>query len=237
MVLSVVANIALGLVTSVVGGGLAWLWQRARHIGYVNRKASFFRVRPGETCLAVLGGKHNAPTTAQYADIRAIIEFAMLAGELGCPIEVESGDFRGGSGDRTEFCVGGPLGGANPRAGGHLALYLPGVTIHPYGSGPDAAAFEVGGELYRFDHDNEEYALAAKFTPYGSDRPVLLVCGHSPLANQAAIHFLRREYVRLVRDLESTERYCLLIKISGMATYAHHHAVLERDVTAAAFAS
>lgn len=233
--LSVLANIALGLATSLVGGGFVWVWERAKRTRRLNRKAAFFGVRPGETCLIVLGNKHNAPGTAQYADIRAVMEIAMLVGELGCAVEVETGDFRGGNGDRTEFCVGGPIGGANLRTGGHLATHLPGVTIHPYGAGPDSVAITVGGERYPFDHDNEEYALVAKFAPQESSRPVLLVCGQSPVANQAAIHFLRREHPRIAQTLDSPDRYCLLIKVSGIGTYAHHHATLERDVTAAAF--
>ncbi|MDT3398948.1 hypothetical protein RKE29_20255 [Streptomyces sp. B1866] len=224
--------------TSLVGGGLVWLWERGRRTGALNRKAAFFGVRPGETCLIVLGSKYNTPGTAAHRDVRAAVELAMLAGELGCRLTLESGDFRGGNGDRTEFCVGGPLGNANIRTGGHLAAYLPGMTIHPWDpSRRDSVAFEVGGRRYFFDKGNEEYAIAAKFTPEGSRRPVFLVCGQSSLGNQAAIHFLRREYAQVARTLASVDRYCVLIKVSGIATYEHHRAVLERDVSAAAFGS
>ncbi|RNF98410.1 hypothetical protein EEJ42_36260 [Streptomyces botrytidirepellens] len=234
--LSALANIALGLVTSLLGGGFVWLWERGKRTRALNRKAGFFGVRPGETCLVVLPNKHNAPRAVHHRDVRAVVELAMLAGELGCQVSVASGSFRGSNGDRTEFCVGGPLGDANVRAGGHLAAHLPGVTIHPYSDRPEAVAFSVGGEQYLFDQGNEEYALVAKFTPQESSRPVVLVCGQSALANQAAIHFLRREYARVVREIASEDRYCLLIKISDILTYEFHRAVLERDVSAAAFA-
>ncbi|MFE4718830.1 hypothetical protein ACFRLW_20775 [Streptomyces sp. NPDC056728] len=233
---SVIENIAIGLVTSLLGGGFVLLWERAKRARVVNKRAAFFGVRPGQTCLFVLGNKHNSPGTAHYRDVRAIVELALLAGELGCLVSVEPGDFRGGNGDRTEFCVGGPTGGANLRTGGHLAAHLPGVFIHPYeGSGPDSVAIEVGGEKFLFDRGNHEYALVAKFTPAESACPVFLVAGQTSMANLAAIHFLRREYAQVARRLSSVKRFCVLIKVSDIGTYEFHHAKLEREVTAAAF--
>ncbi|MFF3584738.1 hypothetical protein [Streptomyces mirabilis] len=230
------ANIMIGLVTSLLGGGFVWFWERAKRVRAVNRRASFFGVRPGETCLVVLGNKHNAPGTAHYRDVRAVVELSLLAGELGCHVSVEPGDFRGSNGDRTEFCVGGPTGGANLRTGGHLAAHLPGVAIHPYDvTRPDSVAIEVGGEKYLFDRGNQEYALVAKFTPTESVRPVFLVAGQTSVANLAAIHFLRREYAQVAKRLSSVERFCLLIKVSGIRTYEHHRAELEREVSSAAF--
>ncbi|MEU3919362.1 hypothetical protein [Streptomyces sp. NPDC029004] len=236
MIQSVLANIAIGLVTSLLGGGFVWLRERAKRARAVNKRAAFFGVRPGQTCLMVLGNKHNAPGTAHHRDVRAMLELAMLAAELDCHVSLESGDFRGGNGDRTEFCVGGPTGGANVRTGGHLAAHMPGVVIHPYdGTRADSAAIEVGGEKFLFDKGNQEYALVAKFTPVESACPVFLVAGQTPVANLAAIHFLRREYARVAGQLPSVERFCLLIKVSDIGTYEFHRAELEREVTAAAF--
>lgn len=235
-ILSMLANIAIGLLTSMLGGGLVWLWERAKRARAVNRKASFFGVRPGQTCLTVLGNKHNAPGIAAYRDVRAVVELAMLVAELGCNMTVEPGTFRGSNGDRTEFCVGGPIGGANLRTGGHLAFYLPGVVIHPYdASRPDSVAIEVGGEKYLFDKGVREYALVAKFTPPESACPVFLIAGQSSVTNLAAIHFLRREYARVAKQLSSAERFCVLVRVSGIETYEHHRAELEREVTEAAF--
>ncbi|MEU1272588.1 hypothetical protein [Streptomyces sp. NPDC005799] len=229
-------NIAIGLVTSLLGGGFVWLWERARRTREVNKRADFFGVRPGQTCLVVLGNKHNSPGTATYRDVRAAVELALLAGELGCDVLVESGEFRGSNGDRTEFCVGGPVGGANIRTGGHLAAYLPGVTLHPYNAANrDSVAIEVGGEKYLFDRGNQEYVLVAKFIPAESRKPVFLVCGQSSTANLAAIHFLRREFAQVAGQISSIDRFCVLIRVSGIGTYEHHRAALERDVSAAAF--
>ncbi|MET7984692.1 hypothetical protein [Streptomyces sp. NPDC005281] len=222
--------------TSLLGGGFVWLWERAKRARAVNKRAAFFGVRPGQTCLIVLGNKHNSPGVAHYRDIRAAMELALIAGELGCHVSVESGDFRGGNGDRTEFCVGGPIGGANIRTGGHLAAHLPGVVIHPYdGTHPDSVAIEVGGEKFQFDRGNQEYTLVAKFTPVESVCPVFVVAGQTSVANLAAIHFLRREYAQVARQLSSVERFCVLIKVSDIRTYEFHRAGLEREVTAAAF--
>ncbi|MFI0739967.1 hypothetical protein ACH4PU_18055 [Streptomyces sp. NPDC021100] len=229
-------NIVIGLVTSFLGGAFVWLWERAKRTREVNRRARFFGVRPGQTCLVVLGNKYNAPKATAYPDTRAAVELALLAGELGCDVTVEPGNYRGGNGDRTEFCVGGPEGGANVRTGGHLAAHLPGVTLHPYNTaGADSIAIEVDGEKHLFDRGNREHVLVAKFTPAESTSPVFLVCGQSSLANLAAIHYLRREFATVAESIPSVERFCILITVSDTHTYAHHRATLKRDVTTAAF--
>ncbi|WP_193582043.1 hypothetical protein [Streptomyces mobaraensis] len=233
---SVLENIAVGLLTSFLGGAFVWLWERAKRTREVNRRARFFGVRPGQTCLVVLGDKYNAPKTTAYPDTRAAVELALLAGELGCEVLVESGNFRGGNGDRTEFCVGGPSGGANPRTGGHLTAHLPGVTLHPYDTADaDSIAIEVDGEKYLYDRGNREHVLVAKFTPTESTSPVFLVCGQSALSNLAAIHYLRREFATVTKRIRAVDRFCILISVSDIDTYDHHRATLERDVTTAAF--
>ncbi|MFE9662937.1 hypothetical protein [Streptomyces sp. NPDC005955] len=229
-------NIVIGLVTSFLGGTLVWLWERAKRARAVNRRAAFFGVRPGQSCLIVLGNKHGSPRTATYRDVEAAMALALLAGELDCKVVLETGSFRGSNADRTEFCVGGPTGGANLRTGGHLAAHLPGVTLHPYDPGrPDSVAIEVDGEKYPFDKGDREFALVAKFQPVESECPVFVVSGQTSTANLAAVHFLRREYEQVAERLTSVERFCLVIKVSGIGTYGFSRAELERDVTAAAF--
>ncbi|WP_317444290.1 hypothetical protein [Streptomyces collinus] len=230
------ANIAIGLVTSLLGGVAVWLWERVKRARVANKQAALFGVLPGQTCLFVVGNKYNSPGTTHQRDVRAVVELALLVGELGCQVMVESGDFRGGNGDRTEFCVGGPSGGANIRTSGHLAAHLPGVVIHPYSAThSDSVAIEVDGEKFLFDRGNHEYALVAKFTPAESTCPVFLVAGQTSVANLAAIHFLRREYMKVYRQLSSMERFCLIIKVSDIRTYDFHRAEIEREVTASAF--
>ncbi|MGY5100836.1 hypothetical protein [Streptomyces sp. 900105245] len=233
--LSVVANVAIGLLTSLVGLGLGSLWERGRRARALYRKAAFFGTRPGEHCVIVVGTKHGQPGTTQQRDLRAVVELTVLLAELGCRVSVESGDLRGSNGDRTEFCVGGPIGGSNPRTGGHLTAYLPGVTIAPFSDRPDSVAIVVGGQRYAFERGHQEYAVVAKFTPPESSRPVVLVCGQSSVANQAAVHFLRREYAQVARSVASVDQYCLLVKVSHIDVYSFHRSVLERDVSAEAF--
>ncbi len=109
------------------------------------------------------------------------------------------------------------------------------MTITPFSDRPDSVAFVVGEERYYFDRGHQEYAVVAKFTPPESSRPVVLVCGQSSVANQAAIHFLRREYAQVARSVASVDRYCLLVKVSHIDVYSFHRAGLERDVSAEAF--
>ncbi|MCX4902883.1 hypothetical protein [Streptomyces sp. NBC_00878] len=222
--------------TSLIGGGFVWLWERGKRARRLRGKADFFGLVPGESCFIVIGNKHNARGVAPHQEIRAMIEIATLAGQLGCDVDTESSDdFRGSNDDRTEFCVGGPLGDANLRTGGHLAAHLPGVSILPHGPGPDSVAFVVGGRRYPFRRNEVEYALVAKFVPPQASRPVVLICGQSSLANQAAIHFLKRNHRQLTDTLESVDRYCVLVKIADIGTYGFQGTSLERDVTGEAF--
>ncbi|MFE7853862.1 hypothetical protein [Streptomyces sp. NPDC057403] len=229
-------NIGLGLVTSLLGALLGGLWERGRRRRTVHRQASVFGVRPGEPCTIVLGSKHDAPLTAHRRDATAGIELAAFLAGLGCPVVVKDGSLRGGNGDRTEFCIGGPVGGANPRTGGHLAAHLPGVAIRPFEAAEDGVAIDVGGRLYRFDRGVQEYVLVARFTPAESSRPVVLFCGQSSVGNQAAIAFLRREYAQVMAAVPSVNRFCVLIRIGHIGTYLFHQAALEQDVSEAAFA-
>lgn len=232
------ANIAIGLLTSMLGGAFVWLWERYKRLRALRGRCGFFGLEPGGTCLIVMGSKHDARGSTPHRDVLAMIEVATLASDVGCEVSVVAGEeFRGSNGDRTEFCIGGPIGGANVRTGGHLAAHLPGVRIRPFSSRRDSLAFEVGGERYLYDRGNQEYALVAKFTPEESARPVVVVCGQSPTANHAAMHLLKREHRELARSLASVDRFCLVVRVSDIATYGFHRAALERDVTTAAFAS
>src|SRR6516225_8751279 len=121
---SVLANIAIGLVTSVIGGGAVWLWQRARNVRTLRRKERFFGIEPGGTCLIVMNNKYNMPGSTHHNDVHAMIEIATLASSIGSAVLIEScNDFQGVNGNRTEFCIGGPA--SNPRTAAHVAAHLP----------------------------------------------------------------------------------------------------------------
>ena len=231
---AVVFNIVIGLVTSVLSGGSVWAWQRAAITTAVHRKAAFFGLASGATCLIVMNNHWQKPGSTSHNDVHAMIEVASLAHETGCPITVLPADeLHESNGDRTEFCIGGPT--SNPRTAGHMAAHLPGVRhlSNPGALGPSALL--VGGEQFPFEHGRLEHALVARFTPLGSSRPVILISGHRSLNNWAAIHFLIREHRNLSKAVASPERFCLVLRMNASATYGHQATELVADVTTAAF--
>ncbi|MFI0368564.1 hypothetical protein ACH35V_11820 [Actinomadura sp. 1N219] len=226
----------IGLVTSVLSGGGVWLLNRAKHARTLHRKAAFFGLEGGAPCVVVMNDKYSKTGSTAQDDVHALVEIAMLGRELGSPVAIrQAREFREGNGSSTEFCIGGPSGGSNPRTGGHLAAHLPGVTILPYGDGDDSTAFLIGGEKFRYERGRRERALVAKFRPDPDSRPVFLISGQTALSNRAAVHFLKRRHRDLAESLESAERFCLIIRADDIETYGHEAATLERDVTHAAF--
>lgn len=231
---SVLANILIGLITSLITGTSVWLWQRTRAARVWRRKAAFFGVNAGQPCLIILNHHHRSPWTMAHYDIRALLDVASVVDQLGGRIAVEAAaEFRGTNGDRTEFCIGGP--GANRRSAGHLAYHLPGIAFRPFSEQPDALAIVVGDRQFLWRRGEQEYAVVAKFTPQGASRPVFLICGQMGNTNRAAVHFLKREYRDLTKRLVSSDRFCLIVRVSATSVYGHELVELEQDVTAEAF--
>ncbi|MDB1090036.1 hypothetical protein PJ985_20975 [Streptomyces sp. ACA25] len=229
-------NVGIGLMTSILSGGGVWLWQRLGSVRALRRKARFFGMTPGGTCLIILNNKYDKPGTTHHNDVHALIEAATLAREVRCEVSVESSDtFLGSNEGSMEFCIGGPSG-SNVRTAGHLAHNLPGVTLRPHG-GRDSLAIVVGDEKFRWKRGEQEYALVAKFTPPGATRPVMLISGQRAVANHAALHFLRESYRQVAEVVNSVEQFCIIVKVSSVDTYGFQAAALERDVTAAAFSA
>jgi len=228
-------NIVIGLATSILAGGSVWLFERGKNARFLRRRASFFGIEPGGTCLIVLNNKYNMVGSTHHNDVYAMIEAVTLANDVGAQVDVEScNDFRGSNGDRTEFCIGGP--GSNPRTGGHVAAQLPGVSLRPFDpAAHDSMAFVVGDQVFSWNRGNQEYALVAKFTPQGAMRPVMVICGQTALANRAAIGFLKREYRNLLKVIASSDRFCIIVRVTSIGTYGHQAAELARDISEVAF--
>lgn len=186
----VLINVVVGLTTTVLSGSSVWIWQKIRGIRTFNRKAAFFGLRQGGTCLLVMNHTHDAPGRTHTQDVHAIIEIARLVSEIGSDISVRyCDDFHESNANRTEFCIGGL--NSNDRTVGHLVNYLPGVTLRPFRAGrPDSAAIVVNGQRFAHRHGVLEHALVAKFTPPGASRPVFIICGQRAIDNRAAAHFL-----------------------------------------------
>ncbi len=234
---SALLNIVIGLVTSIIGGTAVWLSQRARNARVLRRKENFFGLSPGGTCLIVMNNKHDMVGSANHHDVQAMVEIATLASGIGATVRIEScNDFRGINGDRTEFCIGGPAGGSNPRTGAHLAANVPGITLHPFDpAASDSMAIVAGPEQFSYQPGRQEYALVAKFTPPGSSRPVIVISGQTAIANRGAVHFLSREYRALSKILPSTDRFCVVVRVPASSSYGHQAAGLARDVSSVAF--
>lgn len=238
VVAAVVLNVLIGLVSSVISGGSVWAWQQGRRSRLRRRKAAFFGLGEGIECLIVMNDKFDKPGSVAQHDVHAMIEVSALAHELDSRVSMtKAAEFQGSNGDRTEYCIGGPAAGSNPRTGGHLSAHLPGVTLRPYSdTAEDSLAIVVGEERFRCDMGKTEHALVAKFTPPASSRPVIVVCGQTSVGNRAAVAFLQREYRTLTRTLASTDRFCIVVRVDSIATYGHEAAALAADVTTAAFA-
>lgn len=236
MVAGVTLNVAIGLLTSMLSATFVWLWQRGRNARALHRKAQFFGMRPGETCVIVMNHKWDRPGVAAHHDVQAMVEAVVLARDLGCEVKMRiSGEFRGSNGSSAEFCVGGPENGSNVRTAGHLEHNLPGVEARPFSDRPDSMAIVVGGETFLWERGRREHVLVAKFRPPSATRPVFVVCGQSSVTNHAAMVFLRRSHRELAARLASTERFCVVLRVESIATYGAQGAVLARDVSASAF--
>jgi hypothetical protein len=228
-------NVVIGLVTSIVGGACVWAWQRVRNASSLRRRERFFGLEPRGTCLIVMNNRAGQTLATHHDDVQAMVGIATLASGIGASVEIESSDeFRGVNGDRTEFCIGGPAGGSNPRTGGHLAAHLPGVTVDTTAS-REIPAIVAGGQEFRRCRGEQDYALVAKFTPPGSARPVFVIAGQTALSNRAAVHYLKREYTALFKSLESVDRFCIVVRVAGTGTYGYQAAELAADLSAIAF--
>ena len=229
-------NIVIGLVTSVIGGACVWAWQRVQGASRLRRKERFFGLEPRGTCLIVMNNKAGLTGSTSHHDVQAMIELATLASGVGTSVVIEScDDFQGINGDRTEFCIGGPSGGSNPRTGGHLAAHLPGVAIRAEPDRRVLPAIVAGDQEFHWRRGEHDYALVAKFTPPGSSRPVIIISGQTALSNRAAVYFLKREYISLSKSLGSVDRFCIVIGVPAVGTYGYQAAELAADLSAIAF--
>jgi hypothetical protein len=228
-------NILIGLITSVISGTAVWLWQHGKNAHALRRKVAFFGLKSGSECLIVMGSVPDRPRASSHDDIHALLGVGALAAEAGCPVSVHfPQELRESNGSRTEFCIGGP--DSNSRTRAHLTSNLPGISFRPYNpSRRDSIAIVAGRQHMVRNPRNTEYAVAAKFTPQGSSAPVILICGQTAVTNRAAISFLASKYRSVEKMVTSTEKFCVIIRVTAVEAYGHEAAVLDRDVTAVAF--
>ncbi|MFD6968797.1 hypothetical protein [Streptomyces sp. NPDC059949] len=230
-----VRNIVLGVIATALSGGFGWfsrtyVWRRA-----LRRKQAFFGLPTGSDCLFVVNRQMGgADSSLHRNDAFALLEISSLIKDCGANVQIVTHDAaRQGFGERSEFCVGGPV--SNVRTTAHLASMLPGVqtdTGLPSGH-PDRAAIRVGGEAYRWVKGQVEYVLLARLTTGQGSRPVFLLSGQTANSNQAAARYLARHHEALAGKYRSGS-FCIMLKVINSDAYGPDVTELVADVTEAA---
>jgi hypothetical protein len=233
---SVIENFVVGLITSIVTAVAVWLWNKIRQSRILNRRAAFFGIKPKEKCLAVMNHNPKSLNTMSHSDVQTLIDIAKLADEIGSEIIVAPFDkILEPAGEMTEFCLGGP--DSNQRTKVHLDNFLKGIHLKPYNPGnSDNIAVVTKDETFRYEKNNSEHAVLAKFYPNPDSHPVILVCGQTARSNQGAIYYLTQNYDDSLRKkFGHRKRFCLIIKLQSPSVYGYKSARLEKDLTDTAF--
>ncbi|MCX4748636.1 hypothetical protein OG455_24480 [Kitasatospora sp. NBC_01287] len=234
-------NVLIGLLTSAIGAGLAWLAQSVRRRRLTERRRAFFGMPAGTDCLVVVNRQISGQTTSVHRDdVSALMELAILVNSCGARPEIMAHDLvRQGLGDKAEFCVGGPY--SNDRTAAHLGWRLPSVRFGYDRSSTDGPAIVVGDQEFRLVPDGRDtpgwsYALLARLDPGGQGRPVFLIAGQVAIANHAAVRYLVAHERQLTRRYGLHGTFALMLRVVNPTRYGPD--VVERvaDVTDAAAA-
>ncbi len=254
-------DLAVNLAASAIAGVAVWLAQFLVRRRRLQRLRAFFGLRPDTECLFVVGRHVSSarPWSVHRDDVASLLELAGIVRECGARQRLVLHDepLRG-LGERTEFCLGGPV--SNTRTAAHLRWLLPGVTvtIGPDGVAEDGGAgtpgragtperttgvsggrtmsLRVGPETYHDPARRFHHLLIARVPGHGpAGCPVFLVCGQTATANHAGVRFLATEYPRLMRRYGAHGRFALVMRIVDPPVYGHHLLEPVADVTDHAF--
>ena len=225
-----VRDIVLGVLATGVSAALGWiartwLWRRK-----LRRKQAFLGLPGNSECLLVVNRDAGGDGSVHRNDVFALLELSALIKDCSANARILSHDVaQQGFGERTEFCVGGPV--SNRRMAAHLHSLLPGVRINTDPEpGPDRGAFQIGTERYRAEKGVAEHVLLARLTVAPDARPVFLFCGQQAIANQAASRYLARNHEKLSRKYGNST-FCLLLKVVNSHAYGPDVVELVADVT------
>ncbi|MFF9402987.1 hypothetical protein [Streptomyces sp. NPDC014744] len=228
-----VRDIVLGVLATGVSASLGWiartwLWRRK-----LRRKQAFFGLPGNSECLLVVNREAGGDGAVHRHDVFALLELSALVKDYSAHAQIMSHDVaQQGFGERTEFCVGGPV--SNRRMAAHLHSLLPGVRINTDPEpGPDRGAFQIGTERHRAEKGVAEHVLLARLTVGQGSRPVFLFCGQQAITNQAASRYLARNHEKLARKY-GNNTFCLLLKVVNSHAYGPDVVELVADVTRAA---
>lgn len=215
----------------VAAAALGWLGRGYLADRSLRRVQEFFGLPDNAACVLVTSRDTSADGAVPRNEVFALLELAAVIKNCRAKAEVVSGESaRQGFGERTEFCLGGPV--ANRRMGAHLSSLLPGVAVTTDTEpGPDRGAFVIGGERYRLEPGTVEHVLLARLTAGQEGRPVFLICGQRSVTSQAAARHLARHHSRLARRHGSRGTFCLLLRVVNSQAYGPDVVEFVRDVT------
>ncbi|RKN37212.1 hypothetical protein [Streptomyces hoynatensis] len=221
-------------VTAVIALVLGWLLRSYLTTRSVHRLQNFFGLPENSECVLVVSRDTGSDGAVARNDVFALLELSAVIKNCGAKAHLISGETTQlGFGERTEFCLGGPV--SNRRLAAHLASLLPGVAVNTDAEpGPDRGAFLIGSERYRLENGSVEYVLLARLTAGQQGRPVFLACGQRSVTNQAAARYLAKYHTRLARKYGSGGNFCLLLKVVNSQAYGPDVVELVKDVTRAA---
>ncbi|MEU1278618.1 hypothetical protein [Streptomyces sp. NPDC005805] len=231
-----IRNIVLGVLAAGLSAAIGWtartyLWRRR-----LRRKQAFFGMPTASECLLVVNREAGRDGSVHRFDVFALLELSALVKDCGAHGQVVWHDAaRQGFGERTEFCVGGPV--SNRRTAAHLQSMLPGVKVNTDAEpGPEQGAFQIGAEHYRMEPGAAEYVILARLTAGQEARPVFLFCGQRAITNQAATRYLARHHEKLARK-HGGGSFVLLLKVVNSQAYGPDVVEVVADVTRAAQAA
>ncbi|WP_030547466.1 hypothetical protein [Streptomyces albus] len=229
-----VRNLVLGVIGTGLSASIGWfartyLWRRK-----LRRKQRFFGLPTNSECLLVVNRSAGASDwTVARRDVFALLELSALIKDCESHAQIVAHDTaQQGFGDRTEFCIGGPV--SNQRMAAHLYSMLPGISVNTDPEpGPDRGSFKIGTERYRWEPGRVEHVIVARLTAEEKKRPVFLASGQHSIANQAAVRYLARHHAKLARK-HGDGTFVLLLKVVNSAAYGPDMVELVADVTEAA---
>lgn len=228
--------IVVGVLVVGIPALLGWFARTYLLSRRLRRKQRFFGLPAHSECVLVVNRDPAGPDgSVARREVFALLELSALIKDCGAHADIVAHDeTQQGFGERTEFCLGGPA--TNRRTAAHLQSLLPGVRFGARSaSGPEQAAFTVGGERHPAEKGVAEHVLLARLTAGGEGtRPVFLLAGQSSVTHHAAARYLARHQARLTRRYGRKGTFCLLLKVLNSEAYGPDVVELVGDVTRAA---
>lgn len=220
-------------VAATAAAAVALGWFARSHVldRALQRRQSFFGLPDNSECAMVVSRDTGTDGAVSRNDVFALLELAAVVKNCHAKAQLISGETpQQGFGERTEFCLGGPV--SNRRMAAHLHSLLPGVAVNTdTDPGPDRGAFLIGTERYRLENGSVEHVLLARLTAGQEGRPVFLACGQRSITHQAAARYLAKHGARLSRKHGSGGNFCLLLKVVNSQAYGPDVVELVKDVT------